>query len=412
MLVKKLRQWVVFAGPKFPQKQPNPLKVWLNCVSAHDQELEAEIAEFGKLLRAFINSLTPNHYSLTTNNDSPMSRSRALQYYVLARLLLAPLMLWTITTVVFLLLRATPGDPVDAILGPRAPSAIKIALREQLGLGDPLWKQYLSYMGNLLSFDLGASLTSRGQSVWEIIQAYFPATAELTVFSMAIALAIGIGVGILSASRAGTALDAGGRLFGIITYSIPLFWLGMLLQLVFSVQLGWFPLGTRYPVTLPAPQSVTGLYTVDSLLSGNLGQLLVSLHYLALPCLALGLVLSGIFERIVRVNLKQTLKADYVEAARARGIQERQILVAHALKNALIPVITVLGLTFAAMLGGAILTEVTFSWPGLGNRLYQAISLRDYPTVQGIVVFFAVIVVVVSIAIDILNAYVDPRIRY
>lgn len=341
-----------------------------------------------------------------------MSRSSALRYYVLARLLLAPLMLWTITTVVFLLLRATPGDPVDAILGPRAPASQKAALREQLGLGAPLWQQYLDYFKDLLGFDLGTSLTSRGESVWAIIQAYFPATAELTFLSMVVALAIGISVGILSASRPGTSLDLGGRLFGVITYSIPLFWLGMLLQLVFSVQLGWFPLGTRFPINLPPPQGPTGLYTIDSLLSANPGQFLIALYYLILPSLTLGIVLSGIFERIVRVNLKQTLKADYVEAARARGISEPRILVAHALKNALIPVVTVLGLTFAALLGGAILTEVTFSWPGLGNRFYQAIALRDYPTVQGIVIFFAVIVVLVSIAIDILNAYIDPRIRY
>ena len=138
----------------------------------------------------------------------------------------------------------------------------------------------------------------------------------------------------------------------------------------------------------------------------------VTLHYLALPSLTLGLLLSGIFERIVRVNLKQTLQADYVEAARARGISEKNILINHAMKNALIPLITVLGLTFAALLGGAVLTEVTFSWPGLGNRLYEAISLRDYPTVQGVMVFFGIIVVLASIAIDIINAYIDPRIRY
>ncbi|HEY9846345.1 MAG TPA: ABC transporter permease [Candidatus Caenarcaniphilales bacterium] len=341
-----------------------------------------------------------------------MSRSRALQYYVLVRLLLAPLMLWTIITVVFLLLRATPGDPVDAILGPRAPLSAKEALRAQLGLQGSLLQQYLNYMGDLLHLNLGSSLTSRGQSVWEIIQNFFPATVELSLFSMAVALVVGVCVGVISAARPGTFLDVGGRLFGIITYSIPLFWLGMLLQLILSVQLGWFPLGTRFPLTQPTPTKLTGLYSVDSLLSGNMSQLLTSLHYLVLPCLTLGIVLSGIFERMVRVNLKQTLKADYVEAARARGIQESRILIVHALKNALIPVITILGLTFASLLGGAILTEVTFSWPGLANRLYEAISLRDYPTVQGIVVFFAVIVVIVSIAIDILSAYVDPRIRY
>jgi peptide/nickel transport system permease protein len=341
-----------------------------------------------------------------------MSRSKALQYYIFSRLLFAPLQLFTIITIVFLLLRATPGDPADAILGGRAPESAKEELRKQLGLDLPIWLQYLKYLGALLHFDLGTSAISRGQSVREIIGQYFPATVELAFASMAVALIVGVLVGTISASRPGTAFDIGGRLFGIITYALPMFWAGMLLQLIFSVQLGWFPNSNRFPPNLPAPTNITGLYTIDSLLSGNLSQFLISLHHLALPSLTLGILLSGIFERIVRVNLKQTLKADYVEAARARGISENKILVSHALKNALIPVITVLGLTFASLLGGAILTEVTFSWPGLANRLYQAISDRDYPTVQGVLVFFGAIVVSASILIDILNAYVDPRIRY
>lgn len=340
------------------------------------------------------------------------SRSKALQYYICVRLLLAPIMLWTITTLVFLLMRAAPGDPVDIALGPRAPEAAKIALREQLGLNKPLIAQYFDYINDLLHFDLGSSLSSQGLSVWDVIADYFPATVELTAFSMMVAVVVGVGVGMLSASRPGTVFDVGGRLFGIITYALPLFWVGMLLQLVFAVQLRWFPLGTRYPTTAIPPAEITGLYTLDSLLSGNIPALLNTLYYLALPCLTLGILLSGIFERIVRVNLKQTLQADYVEAARARGIPESKILWSHAFKNALIPVITVLGLTFAALLGGAVLTEVTFSWPGLGNRLYDAISRRDYYTVQGIMVFFAVIVVFASILIDIANAIVDPRIRY
>lgn len=341
-----------------------------------------------------------------------MSRLKALQYYILVRLLLAPLMLWTIITVVFMLLRATRGDPVDAILGVRAPESVKQQYREQLGLSDPLPLQYIRYLGSLLRFDLGESITRQGESVWQTIGQYFPATLELAIFSMAIALIIGITVGILSASRPNSLLDVGGRLFGIITYALPLFWVGMLVQLLFSVQLRWFPLNERFPSSLPTPQGFTGLYTVDSLLSGSIAQFFTALHHLFLPSVTLGLLLSGIFERIVRVNLKQTLRADYVEAARARGVPERQILIAHALKNALIPVITILGLTFASLLGGAILTEVTFSWDGLARRLYEAISERDYPTVQGILVFFGAIVVLASIVIDILNAYIDPRIRY
>ncbi|PLZ95679.1 ABC transporter permease [Fischerella thermalis CCMEE 5268] len=341
-----------------------------------------------------------------------MSRSKALTYYITARLLLAPLQLLTIITIVFLLLRATPGDPVDAILGARAPESAKEEMRKQLGLNLPLWLQYFKYIGDLLRFDMGKSISSRGQQVWDIIWQYFPATAELAIYSIAIALIIGIAVGMISASRPGTALDVGGRLFGIITYALPIFWAGMILQLIFAVQFDLLPLGTRYPATISPPDTITGLYSIDSLLKGNFTQFFTAVQYLILPCFTLGILLSGIFERIVRVNLKQTMKADYVEAARARGIPEKTILFSHAFKNALIPVITVLGLTFASLLGGAILTEVTFSWPGLANRLYQGISERDYPVVQGIMVFFGAIVVGASILIDILNAYVDPRIRY
>lgn len=301
---------------------------------------------------------------------------------------------------------------MDALLGTRAPQSAKEALREQLGLNKPLIFQYFDYMGTLLRGDLGKSLSSQGEAVWSIIQDHFPATVELTLFSLAIAVVVGVLVGALGASRPNTAWDTGGRLFGIITYAIPLFWFGMLLQLFFGVWLGWFPLGTRFPTTLPAPEAITGLYTLDSLLRGNLSQFGTAIYYLVLPAMSLGVLISGVFERIVRVNLKQAMQAEYVDAARARGISDRNILWNHAFRNTLIPVVTILGLTLAAMLGGAILTEVTFSWPGLGSRLYKAIGQRDYPTVQGIVVFFAAIVALASIAIDVINAYIDPRIRY
>lgn len=326
--------------------------------------------------------------------------------------MLAPLMLWTIITIVFLLLRATPGDPIDAILGSRAPESVKQQQREALGLNAPLFVQYLNYLGDIIKLDLGTSITSRGLKVWDVIQQYFPATVELSFFGILVAVIIGVTIGMVSASKPNTIFDVGGRLFGTITYSLPLFWIGMIMQLIFAVQLNWFPLGTRFPVGMNHPEGITGLYIIDSLLNFNFEQFFTALYYLTLPCFTLGLLLSGIFERIVRVNLRKTLQSDYVEAAKARGIPEMTILFSHAMKNALIPVITVMGLTFAALLGGAVLTEVTFSWPGLGNRLYEAISQRDYPMVQGIMIFFGVIVVIASILIDIINAYIDPRIRY
>jgi peptide/nickel transport system permease protein len=341
-----------------------------------------------------------------------MSRLKSLQYYLLARLVLAPVMLWTIVTIIFILMRATPGDPVDAIVGSKASATIKNEMRETLGLDKSLWFQYVDYLGKLAQFDLGESITSSGLKVTQIISDYFPATIELATGAILIAFAVGITLGVIAASKPDSKTEGFSRLFGVISYSIPIFWAGMLLQIVFSVWLGWFPLGGRFPSSSQPPGKIFGLYTIDSLLHFNLSSFFTSLYYLALPCLTLGILLSGIFERIVRVNLKENLKSDYVEAARSRGIPERQILLVHALKNSLIPVITVLGLTTASLLGGAVLTETTFSWPGLGGRLYEAISARDYPTIQGIMVFFAAIVVIASIVIDLINALVDPRIKY
>jgi peptide/nickel transport system permease protein len=341
-----------------------------------------------------------------------MSRSKTLQYYLAARLLLAPLMLLTIVTIVFFLLKATPGDPADAFLGNRASQEVKDELRKQLGLDKPIYIQYFGYLWNILHGDFGNSITSSGKAVVKVIQENFPATLELSIGSMIVAFVVGVTVGTISASRPGTIADVGGRLFGIVSYSLPIFWVGMLLQLIFAVQLHIFPLGGRFPANLTPPETITGLYTIDSLLHLNIGSFFISIYHLALPCLTLGVLLSGIFERIVRVNLKQSMKAEYVEAARARGIPERKILITHALKNAMIPVITVLGLTTASLLGGAVLTEVTFSWPGLASQLYEAISNRDYPTVQGIMVFFSAIVVIASIVIDLINAWIDPRIKY
>jgi peptide/nickel transport system permease protein len=351
------------------------------------------------------------------------SRSSSLWSYTLTRLMMAPLMIWFAVTLVFLLVRALPGDPIDAELGPKAPPELKAELRAAKGYDKPMIVQYLVYLGSLIRFnvqvddhwelihfDLGDTL--KKEAVTKVIGQYFPATVELTIFSLLVAVGVGVTIGAFAASRPNSKFDVGGRLFGIITYSIPLFWFGMILQLIFSVGLNWFPLGTRFPTTMMAPEGPTGLYTIDSLLKGDLSQFATSLYYLALPCLSLGILISGVFERIVRVNLKQTLQADYVEAARARGIGENRILWNHAFRNTLIPVVTILGLTIAAMLGGAILTEVTFSWPGLAQRLYLAISQRDYAAVQGIMVFFAVIVTIASLAIDLINAYIDPRIRY
>ena len=337
-------------------------------------------------------------------------RTKGLLMYILVRLLSAPLSLGVVASAVFLLMRLTPGDPVDVILGVRASPDVKLALRQELGLTGSWWEQYVNYLKQLLQLDLGKSLSSRATPVVEIIQNFFPATVELTIYAMAIALIVGIGLGWITALS--QRWQTAGRLFSIITYSLPLFWVGMLLQLVFAVQLGWFPIGTRFPVEIAPPPTITGIYTIDALLAGQPQLCWISLRYLALPALSLGIVISGVFERVLRTNLVRSLQADFVESAKARGIPQQQVLLNHALRNALIPVVTIMGLTIASLLGGAVLTEVTFSFPGLANRLFEAIIARDYPVVQGIVVFFALIVVVVSVAIDLVNAWLDPRIKF
>ncbi|MGA0200900.1 MAG: ABC transporter permease, partial [Prochlorotrichaceae cyanobacterium] len=221
-----------------------------------------------------------------------MSRSRSLQFYILSRLALAPLMLWLVTTIVFLLLRALPGDPVDAILGTKASAEAKAALREQLGLNESILHQYFDYLWQLLHLDLGTSLTSRGQTVTQIIHDFFPATAELAIVSLGIAFVVGTSIGILSATQPNSPWDLGGRLFGILTYAVPPFWAGMVLQLIFAVKLRWFPIGTRFPIGTTSPVGPTGLYLVDSLLTLNGEQFRIALYYLILPSLTLGILLS------------------------------------------------------------------------------------------------------------------------
>jgi peptide/nickel transport system permease protein len=244
----------------------------------------------------------------------------------------------------------------------------------------------------------------------EILE-HFPATLELSVSSMIVMLAVGVFTGAQSAYRRNSATDYSFRTFGIVVYSIPIFWLGMIFQLVFGVYLGWLPIAGRIDPFL-SPPTITGLYTIDSLLSGNIVSLVSSVRHLILPSLTLGLVLSGIFTRLTRVNMLDVLRQDFIAAARARGLKESAVLYKHALKNAFIPILTMIGLQFALLLAGAVLTETTFSWPGMGSYLIERISYRDFPAIQGAIVFFAALVAAVSVIVDMIYAYLDPRIRY
>ena len=340
-----------------------------------------------------------------------MATKKELFKYTLSRLALLPIMLWIISSLVFILLRIAPGDPVDAILGTRANEFARESLRMKLGLDKPLINQYLEYINHLLHGNLGISLNTQ-EPVKVIISKTLPASIELAIFAILIASLIGYLIGFLGAVKPESRIDFFGRIFGIGTYAIPPFWAAMLIQIIFAVLLGWLPIGGRLPPGIPPPPSITGFLILDSILNKNIELILSSFKHLILPSLTLGILLSGIFSRSLRLNLEETLKKDYIEAAKSRGINNTRILMKHALPNTLLPILTITGLTVSSLIGGALLIEITFSWPGIAIGLQDAINQRDYPVVQGIVIIISSLVVLVSVGVDIAIAYIDPRVSY
>ena len=340
-----------------------------------------------------------------------MSTKKELLKYILSRLALLPIMLWIISSLVFILLRIAPGDPVDAILGTRANELARESLRIKLGLDKPLINQYLEYLNHLIHGDLGISLNTQ-EPVKVIISRALPASLELAIFAIIIASFVGYLIGFLGAVKPEGKIDFLGRIFGIGTYALPPFWAAMIIQIIFAVLLGWFPIGGRLSPGMGLPNTFTGFLLLDSLLNKNFELFFNSFKHLILPSLTLGILLSGIFSRSLRLNLEEILKKDYIEAAKSRGINDYRILVKHALPNTLLPILTITGLTISSLIGGALLIEITFSWPGVALGLQEAINQRDYPVVQGIVVIISSIVVIISVGIDIAIAYIDPRVSY
>jgi len=336
----------------------------------------------------------------------------SLRTYLITRLALVVPMVFILLTLVFLLLRVAPGNPIQAALGGHVPVKVVHQIEHRLGFDKPLLTQYGDYLWNIMRGNLGTTITDN-RPLSQIIKQNGAATLELTFFAMLIAIVVGVLVGLVAGRYRDTPLDVGGRLFGVVIYATPVFFLGLMAQLVFGVWLGWLPVSDQAsPITQAFLQTHTNIYFVDAIWDGNWAALWDIVKHLILPASTLGLVTAGVFIRLTRVNVIRTLRDDYIEAARARGISERRVLFSHAFKNALVPVITIVGLNFATLLGGAVLTETTFNWPGIGHELVLYLENRDYAGVQGIIVVFALVVVAVSILVDFLNAYVDPRIRY
>ena len=408
-----------------------------------------------------------------------------LRSYIVARVLLMIPMILLLLSIVFLIVRVVPGDPVLLHFEKKASEEAMAEMREELGLDQPLYIQYIQYLAGLLRGDLGKSMAPGRDSISQQIFSAFPATLELAIFSMLIAVGIGIFLGVRASRSYNSIQDYIIRVFGTVVYAIPVFFLGMILLLIFSINLHWFPAGGRIkPLMEPngltfyfsTPPGgflqvftwsflaglicwviclfvikrkkikfwskglllsllalsagwiiyafsawylmscevihITGLYTIDSLLEGNIAKFVEAVRYLVLPSLTLGLMLSGVFIRLTRSNMLETLHLDFVTAARARGLKESSVVYNYALRNAFLPILTMMGLQFAMLLGGAILTETTFSWPGLGRYLVDRINFRDYTAIQGAVIFFGILVAIVNLIVDILYAYLDPRIRF
>ena len=340
-----------------------------------------------------------------------------LKSYIITRALLTIPTVLLLVTVVFLIVRVLPGDPALLHFGHQVNPVALAEVKHALGLDSPIYVQYYNYLVGLLHGNLGIAFSNEQPVTPQILSA-FPATLELSFGSMIVAVLVGVLLGVRSSRRYGSTEDTAIRTFGVVIYSIPVFFLGLILIAVFAIGLPILPSGGRISTVVPLGGTLfgvhiqTGLYTVDSLLAGNLGQFVDALEHLVLPCTALGLYISAVFLRITRSNMLDTLGQEYVTAAKARGLKERTVLYSYGLRNGLLPVLTIMGLEFAGLLGGAILTETTFAWNGVGTYIVTAITDRDYIAIQGAVVFFGIIVAVVSLVVDILYAYLDPRIRY
>lgn len=332
--------------------------------------------------------------------------------YILRRLLnLLPVLLG-ITLLVFTLLHLIPGDPAVVILGERATPEQVAALRERLGLNQPLPLQYLIFLWNLVRLDFGTSIIS-GVTIAEEIKTRWPATFELSVAAMLIAIILGIPAGVLAAVRKNSAVDNLTMSTSLLGVSMPVYWLGLLLIYLFAVNLNWLPPSGRISIDAGFNfKPITNFYVLDALLQLDFKALKDVLAHLVLPALTLSTIPLAIIARITRSAMLEVLSQDYIRTARAKGQLERWVIFKHALKNALLPVVTIIGLQFGTLLGGAILTETIFSWPGIGSWIYEGILARDYPVVQGGVVFVAVAFVLINLLVDLSYALLDPRIQY
>jgi peptide/nickel transport system permease protein len=332
-----------------------------------------------------------------------------MSQYILRRLLLAVPVIIGVTFVAYAMLLMT-GDPTSALAGEHATPELRAAIRERYGLDDPIYIQYWRFISQLVEGDLGTSIMTKTPVLVELKQ-FFPATVELALAAMTIAVIFGIPLGVIAAYRHNTFVDLNTTIVALIGVSMPIFWLALMLLWIFGLKLGWFPTTGRIDPSVEL-NTITNLYVLDSILTLNFEALKSSLHHLALPALALATIPTAFIARITRSSMLDVLNAEYIRTARAKGVLEFTVVNRHGLKNAMLPVITVIGLQTGYLLAGAILTETIFAWPGMGRWIVNAIVARNFPVVQAGVLVFALVFVFVNITVDISYAWFDPRIRY
>jgi len=328
--------------------------------------------------------------------------------FIIRRTLVVIPTLLGVSIIIFLMLAITPGDPAELLLGERATKDSLEAMREYLGLQKPLYVQYWLFLKRVAKFDLGETIWTRQKVSIEVMER-FPATIELAVFAMMISSFLGIILGMISATKQYSWFDYSSMIGSLMGVSMPVFWLGLVLMLLFSLTLGWFPMSGRIGVDVDL-DTITNFYIIDAILTRNWAALKDALMHLVLPAMALSTIPLAIVARMTRSSMLEVLRQDYIKTARAKGLSETKIVLKHALRNGLIPVVTVVGLQFGILLGGAILTETVFAWPGVGKWLYEGVVKRDYMVIQGGTLVVATIFVMVNLIVDILYSIINPRI--
>ncbi|MBA2447158.1 MAG: ABC transporter permease [Chloroflexi bacterium] len=329
--------------------------------------------------------------------------------YVVGRLIQLPIILLVVSATVFFSLRLSPGDPIDvATENVRDPAEIE-RIRREWGLDRPLIVQYVQYIGGVLRGDFGRTFFGN-KPVSDVLRERFPATLELALLGLLIGCGLGVMLGVASAVWRNSAMDLGFRAIALLGVSLPSFWLGLTFIDLFALRLGWLPVQGRFDPRAPL-EPITGLYLLDGLLHGDPSLSIKALTYLALPATVLGLFVAGFVARITRASVLDALRQQYIVTARAKGIPPTAVVVRHGLRNALLPIVTLAGLQFGNLLGGAAITETVFAWPGLGRALAEAIYVKDFPQVQGSILLLATTYVIVNTLVDLSYGFIDPRIR-